>query len=58
MDVSGLKATDLHFSYNGREVLAGVDLHLNYGEILSLLGPNGAGKSTLLRLLLGLSPAG
>jgi len=55
MDVSGLKATDLHFSYNGREVLAGVDLHLNYGEILSLLGPNGAGKSTLLRLLLGLS---
>jgi len=35
------------------EVLRGIDLDLNQGEILFVLGPNGAGKSTLLRCLAG-----
>jgi len=39
---------------NGTEALAGVDLTVREGELLSLLGPSGCGKSTVLRLLAGL----
>ncbi|GAA4229536.1 metal ABC transporter ATP-binding protein [Actinomadura meridiana] len=41
---------------DGREILAGVDLHVRTGEVLAILGPNGAGKSTLVKALLGLVP--
>ncbi|HEY8481322.1 MAG TPA: ATP-binding cassette domain-containing protein [Spirillospora sp.] len=40
----------------GREILAGVDLRVETGEVLAVLGPNGAGKSTLVKALLGLVP--
>lgn len=43
----------LHFSYDGREVLRGVDLTFG-GEILALVGPNGSGKTTLAKHLNGL----
>ena len=33
------------------EAVAGVDLHVNAGEIFGFLGPNGAGKTTTLRML-------
>ena len=41
-------------AYDGRTVLAGVDVHFRPGRITAVLGPNGAGKTTLLKMLLGL----
>lgn len=46
----------LRFSYPGseREVLCGVELTIERGDVLSILGPNGAGKSTLLSCMMNL----
>jgi iron complex transport system ATP-binding protein len=41
----------------GREVVAGVDLTVQPGELVVIIGPNGAGKTTLLRAIAGLVPA-
>lgn len=43
--------------YQDIQVLRGVTLHVNEGEIVALLGPNGHGKSTLLKAISGLHPA-
>ena len=40
-------------SFEGRQVLDGVDLHVPSGTIVGLLGPNGAGKTTLMRIVFG-----
>ncbi len=49
---------DLAVRYEGAEVVKGVSLHLEPGEIVTLIGRNGAGKSTILRAISGLkSPA-
>ncbi len=50
-----LSAKGLRKRYDGREVVAGLDLELSRGECFGLLGPNGAGKTTALRMLLGLT---
>ncbi|WP_432940160.1 ATP-binding cassette domain-containing protein [Kribbella sp. CA-253562] len=46
-----VEATGLTKSYDGTEVLSGVDLSVREGEVIALLGPNGAGKTTTVRIL-------
>ncbi len=43
-------AENLHKKYGTLEVLKGVSLHINQGEVVSIVGPSGAGKTTLLQL--------
>jgi ABC-type multidrug transport system fused ATPase/permease subunit len=48
----GVRFEGVHFSYgSGSEVLSGVDLELNPGEVIAVCGPTGAGKTSLLNLL-------
>jgi lipopolysaccharide export system ATP-binding protein len=48
-----LQAKELKKSYKNRDVLHGISLYVNEGEIVGLLGPNGAGKTTTFKCLLG-----
>ena len=48
-----LKAENLSKSYKGREVVKGITVEVNQGEIVGLLGPNGAGKTTLFNMVSG-----
>lgn len=49
-----LKCKDLHKKIGKKEILKGVSLEVNEGDILGFIGPNGAGKTTTIKLILGL----
>jgi ABC-type multidrug transport system ATPase subunit len=52
---AALHVTNLHKSYDRREVVCGIDFSVPRGTCFGLLGPNGAGKTTTLRCCLGLT---
>ncbi len=48
-----LEVKDLHISIDGKQILTGLNLSLNKGEVHAIMGPNGSGKSTLANAIMG-----
>src|SRR6188508_3584745 len=48
-----LQVKDLHAGIDGKEILKGLNLQVNKGEVHAIMGPNGSGKSTLSKVLAG-----
>ena len=52
-----LKAINLHKTYRKKEVVRGVNIEVEPGQVVGLLGPNGAGKTTCFYMIVGLIPS-
>ena len=46
-----IQTRDIRKSFDDLEVLRGIDLHIDKGEVVSIVGPSGAGKTTLLQII-------
>lgn len=53
MTAPNLTVKDLHVAIEGKEILKGLNIEINGGEIHAVMGPNGTGKSTLAAALMG-----
>ncbi len=51
-----LELKDVKKNYGKKEILKGINLAVQEGEIISVLGPSGCGNSTLLNIIAGIQP--
>ena len=51
--MSFLEVQDLRVNIDGKEILSGLNLNINKGEVHAIMGPNGSGKSTLANAIMG-----
>jgi branched-chain amino acid transport system ATP-binding protein len=52
-----LETKQLSKAFGGLKAVGGVDLHIDYGEIVAIIGPNGSGKTTFFNVVSGIMPA-
>ncbi|MBR1852467.1 MAG: ATP-binding cassette domain-containing protein, partial [Lachnospiraceae bacterium] len=55
---NSLKLSDVHFSYQEKEILHGINMDIPEGSFIALVGPSGSGKSTIARLIAALWDVG